>query len=121
MHSLLITSVQVTNSKKIGNFYPFKINHKTFLKIIFILEFLPNHDEWHFDDPRWEAYIPNWREENYMQPRGPPEEFTQHYWNDNAQNILKSKLKTFPNYNIAKNVVIMIGDGMSLSSIMATR
>ncbi|XP_063223454.1 membrane-bound alkaline phosphatase-like [Bacillus rossius redtenbacheri] len=38
-----------------------------------------------------------------------------------AQEKLLEHLKTFPNYNVAKNVIMFLGDGLSIPTISATR
>lgn len=77
---------------------------------------------WQYDDPRWESDVPNWwDEENFRPPKGPPEENSKDFWNNKAQDFLKQKINTKLNTNRAKNVVIMIGDGMGLPSQMAAR
>lgn len=43
------------------------------------------------------------------------------FWNKKAQNFLSSKLKEKLNTNKAKNVIFFLGDGMSLSTVAATR
>ena len=43
------------------------------------------------------------------------------FWNDRAQNYLKSKLNSEVNTNKAKNVIFFIGDGMSIPTVAATR
>ncbi|CAH1734438.1 unnamed protein product [Chironomus riparius] len=84
--------------------------------------FDPNHDEWSYNDPKWESLIPNWWDQkNFKPPVGPAEESTQEFWKSKAQKTLQDKLNSRINTNKAKNVVIMIGDGMGFSSIMAAR
>lgn len=61
------------------------------------------------DNPFWKA------------PLGPPEERKEKFWIDNGQNHLKQRLELSVNKNIAKNIIIFIGDGMSLATQMATR
>ncbi|CRK98187.1 CLUMA_CG011552, isoform A [Clunio marinus] len=48
-------------------------------------------------------------------------EATTSYWRTQAQNKLKSQLKHKVNENVAKNVIIFLGDGMSLSTVTAAR
>lgn len=45
------------------------------------------------------------------------------YWNSQAQDYLKAKLQqeAQPNRNKAKNVILFLGDGMSLHTVAATR
>lgn len=62
------------------------------------------------DNPDWKA------------PLGPDEERAPSFWVKNGQDYLKYRLNlNLPNTNVAKNVIIFIGDGMSLSTQMATR
>lgn len=61
------------------------------------------------DNPDWKA------------PIGPVEERKEQFWVDDGQNFLKQRLGLTLNKNIAKNVIIFIGDGMSLATQMATR
>jgi alkaline phosphatase len=78
--------------------------------------------EWGEDDPRWDTEIPNWwDEENFVPPVGPVEERSKDFWMEKAQNSLKEKLSQKLNLNKAKNLVIFIGDGMGISTQMATR
>ncbi|KAJ8923110.1 hypothetical protein NQ315_001663 [Exocentrus adspersus] len=48
-------------------------------------------------------------------------EATVGYWHEKAQNLLKQKLKIKHNHNIAKNVILFLGDGMSIPTLAATR
>lgn len=44
------------------------------------------------------------------------------YWNNNAQDILRRQLqKNTLNKNVAKNIIMFLGDGMSLPTLTATR
>lgn len=61
------------------------------------------------DNPLWKA------------PLGPLAERKEKFWIDNGQNQLKQRLEMSQNKNIAKNIIIFIGDGMSLATQMATR
>ncbi|XP_063695533.1 alkaline phosphatase-like [Culicoides brevitarsis] len=61
------------------------------------------------DNPSWKA------------PLGPMEERKEQFWIDNGQNYLKKRLALNLNKKVAKNVIIFIGDGMSLATQMATR
>ncbi|OWF39849.1 alkaline phosphatase, tissue-nonspecific isozyme-like isoform X2 [Mizuhopecten yessoensis] len=45
----------------------------------------------------------------------------QQFWNDMAQNDMRKAMKFQPNTNVAKNVILFIGDGMSISTITAAR
>jgi alkaline phosphatase len=42
-------------------------------------------------------------------------------WNQIAKNTLNEALRVQPNMGIAKNVIMMIGDGMGISTINAAR
>jgi alkaline phosphatase len=78
--------------------------------------------EWGADDPRWVTKIPNWWDEkNFVPPVGPVEERSKKFWIDQGQSLLKKKLSQKLNLNKAKNLVIFIGDGMGLGTLMATR
>lgn len=48
-------------------------------------------------------------------------ESSQEFWNKKAQNVLTSKVEQKLNENKAKNVIIFLGDGMSLPTVAATR
>lgn len=61
------------------------------------------------DNPDWKA------------PLGPVAERKEKFWIDNGQNYLKQRLGLTLNKNVAKNIIIFIGDGMSLATQMATR
>lgn len=52
-----------------------------------------------------------------------PEEEFSHYWNEVGQNILSQQLasKNTLNTNLAKNVIMFLGDGMSIPTITAGR
>ncbi|XP_064611812.1 alkaline phosphatase, tissue-nonspecific isozyme-like [Liolophura sinensis] len=43
------------------------------------------------------------------------------FWNTMAQNDLKDALKMKPNLNVAKNVILFLGDGMGVSTVTAGR
>ena len=43
------------------------------------------------------------------------------YWTDNAQKYLEDQLKLTKNTKKAKNLIMFLGDGMSISTIAATR
>lgn len=78
--------------------------------------------QWDFDDPRWDTKIPNWMDEkNFVPPSGPVEEKSRQFWIKQGQSLLHKKLNTRQNLNRAKNLVIFIGDGMGISTQMATR
>lgn len=71
----------------------------------------PSHRPTHpMDDPNW---IP---------PTGHPHELYKEYWLQTGQELLQKQLnKNHLNTNIAKNVIIVIGDGMSIPTQAATR
>lgn len=48
-------------------------------------------------------------------------EETKEYWKENGINAIYSKLKQHRSFNIAKNVIFFLGDGMSIPTISATR
>lgn len=78
--------------------------------------------EWDENDPRWDTKIPNWWDEpNFVPPLGPPEERSKEFWLSQGQNLLNQKVRQKLNENRAKNLVIFIGDGMGLATLMATR
>jgi alkaline phosphatase len=78
--------------------------------------------EWDENDPRWDAKIPNWwDEENFVPPVGPQQERSKSFWLNQGQQTLNKKINQKLNENKAKNVVIFIGDGMGLGTQMATR
>ncbi|KAG4074419.1 hypothetical protein HA402_000398 [Bradysia odoriphaga] len=78
--------------------------------------------EWSENDPRWETRIPNWwEEENFVPPVGPIEERAGEFWTEFGQNVLEKKISQKQNLNKAKNLILFIGDGMGLSTLMATR
>lgn len=77
--------------------------------------------QWDEDDPRWNN-IPNWWDEaSFVPPSGPIEEKSREFWMNHGQDLLNEKLSQKQNMNKAKNLVIFIGDGMGLSTQMATR
>ena len=45
----------------------------------------------------------------------------QRQWNARAQDDLRSRLRVLQNTNIAKNVILFLGDGMGFTTIMAAR
>lgn len=78
--------------------------------------------EWDVNDPRWDEKIPNWWDEkNFVSPVGPVEERSKDFWINKGQNLLYNKVHQKLNTNKAKNLVIFIGDGMGLATLMATR
>lgn len=59
---------------------------------------------------------------NWIPPVGPAEELEIDYWLSSGQKLLRKQLaKNNPNMNVAKNIIIVIGDGLSLATQMATR
>lgn len=48
-------------------------------------------------------------------------EQTSEYWNEKAQFKLRDRLLRNPNKNIAKNVILFLGDGMSIPTVTAAR
>lgn len=80
------------------------------------------NDEWRADDPRWNTKIPNWwDEEHFVPPVGPIVERSEEFWVNQGQTLLAKKVRQKLNENKAKNVIIFIGDGMGLATLMATR
>jgi alkaline phosphatase len=78
--------------------------------------------EWSEDDPRWDTKVPNWWDEkNFVPPVGPVEERSKDFWLKQGQSLLNKKINQKLNVNKAKNLVIFIGDGMGLATLMATR
>lgn len=78
--------------------------------------------QWDADDPRWDSEIPKWWDEaNFIPPSGPVEEKSAQFWINQGQSLLHKKLNSQQNLNKAKNLVIFIGDGMGISTQMATR
>ncbi|XP_022901311.1 alkaline phosphatase-like [Onthophagus taurus] len=57
--------------------------------------------------------------------RGPyaiiPEETNAKYWTDLAKETIKKKLNTPINTNVAKNIIMFLGDGMSIPTLKAAR
>lgn len=51
----------------------------------------------------------------------PEQEKDPKFWYDLSKKQLQERLSIKPNYNRAKNVIIFLGDGMSLSTITAAR
>lgn len=59
---------------------------------------------------------------NWLPPVGPLEELDINYWYSSGQSLLKEQLaKNRLNLNRARNVIVVIGDGLSLATQMATR
>lgn len=48
-------------------------------------------------------------------------ESTSHFWQIEAQKRLKKQLEKKENKNVAKNLILFIGDGMSISTVTAGR
>lgn len=48
-------------------------------------------------------------------------EMTSHYWRIQAQQKLQEQLERTMNTNIAKNLILFVGDGMSLTTVTAAR
>jgi alkaline phosphatase len=66
--------------------------------------------------------IPNWwDEENFVPPIGPERERNQNFWIDQGQTFSTQKLNQEINMNMAKNLIIFIGDGMGITTQSATR
>jgi alkaline phosphatase len=53
--------------------------------------------------------------------QAPVQEENSTFWINHGQNLLRNKVNQRINTNVAKNVIIFIGDGMGLSTQMATR
>ncbi|XP_023294232.2 membrane-bound alkaline phosphatase [Lucilia cuprina] len=64
---------------------------------------------------------PNFPRSRSFEPLG--EEQTTEYWMNKAQNILAHKLQKLNNLNTnkAKNIILFLGDGMSVHTVTATR
>jgi alkaline phosphatase len=59
---------------------------------------------------------------SWLPPNGPTQEKSKQYWLTLGQNILEKQImKRSLNENIAKNLIIFIGDGMSIATQTATR
>lgn len=50
-----------------------------------------------------------------------PEELTTNFWLNNAKDFVATKIKQPPNLRTAKNIILFIGDGMSLPTQSAAR
>lgn len=57
----------------------------------------------------------------WTQPEGPGNEKSQAFWQSSGQQILRETLKKETNKNVAKNLIILVADGMSIPTQMATR
>lgn len=55
------------------------------------------------------------------EPIGPLEEQDPEFWLYNGQSYLKDRLDLSLNKNVAKNIIIFIGDGLGVTTQMATR
>lgn len=58
---------------------------------------------------------------DWIPPIGPTEEKSRLYWEKAGQNSLRQKISKKINDNVAKNIIIFIGDGMSIATQSATR
>lgn len=59
---------------------------------------------------------------DWLPPQGPNPEQSKYYWLNIGKNILEKQLKKNQlNTNVAKNVIIFIGDGLSIATQTATR
>lgn len=94
-------------------------------KLIFLIaahDHDANNAQWDYDDPRWDDKIPNWwDEDNFVSPDGPTEEKSSEFWMKHGQSLLDDKINLKRNMNKAKNLIILIGDGMGISTQMAAR
>lgn len=54
-------------------------------------------------------------------PRASPEEINASYWNQKAQLAINDRINKRENRGIAKNVIMFLGDGMSISTLAAAR
>ncbi|XP_030751322.1 membrane-bound alkaline phosphatase-like [Sitophilus oryzae] len=48
-------------------------------------------------------------------------EKTSQYWKSNGLRAVRDRLRLHPNFNTARNVILFLGDGMSIPTIAATR
>ncbi|XP_045536565.1 membrane-bound alkaline phosphatase-like isoform X1 [Papilio machaon] len=60
-------------------------------------------------------------QENQNAPRPTFDEHNKDHWKMQAQWILKNKVSSTLNKKIAKNVILFLGDGMSITTLAATR
>lgn len=58
---------------------------------------------------------------SWTQPPAPIDEKNKEFWFQSGQNILKEQIAKTLNKNVAKNLIIFVGDGMSISTQMAAR
>jgi len=82
--------------------------------ICLCLTFVKAHDE----------HNPRFRRSIYESGRNKQSkilEENQDFWLQDGENEIKLSLKKTPNTNIAKNIIIFIGDGMSLPTVAAAR
>lgn len=54
-------------------------------------------------------------------PHIPPMEYNSEFWIEQAQKLLHEKVKAKFNTNKAKNIIMFLGDGMSLETLAVTR
>lgn len=57
----------------------------------------------------------------FTQPPRPPDEKSRHFWQLSGQQILKEQLEKPMNKNVAKNLIILVADGMSIATQTAAR
>lgn len=58
---------------------------------------------------------------DWTQPPGPTDEKSREFWQSSGQQILKETLERKLNKKVAKNLIILVADGMSIPTQMATR
>ena len=58
---------------------------------------------------------------NWTQPPGPTDEKSREFWQSSGQQILRESLEKKMNTKVAKNLIILVPDGMSIPTQMATR
>lgn len=54
-------------------------------------------------------------------PSGPTDEKSREFWQSSGQQILRETLQKKVNKKVAKNLIILVADGMSIPTQMATR
>lgn len=65
--------------------------------------------------------MPQWNLPNAERAVGPSEESDKNFWYENTLSTLQRQLKLDQlNKNVAKNVILFIGDGMSISTLMVS-
>lgn len=81
-----------------------------------------------YQEPRQHMHPPPSSERsNHRQKREDPRshrnefESTTYFWKSEAQKKLRQQLDKKDNNNVAKNVILFLGDGMSVSTITAAR